>query len=157
MKVWNELANSIATWCRESVDTAVPLPKVTWCFKIVEANLEWSRLVPLSIRTGSAPFPAYGRLTWDESVGPLAALQPTQLIPTVELPAGSAVTLSVRTLTANIQSGIGKIKFLEDQLATMAVNILCAKRPKAERYFSVLDPFSALQRTATNIGVSKFG
>ena len=129
---WNELADSLATRCRESVNSAVPAPKVAWHFRIVDVNLEWLPLVPLSIRTGSVPFPAYGRLTWEESGSPLTILQPTQLIPTVELPDGGAVRLCVRAMTANIQSGVGKVKFLEEQLEAKGVNVFMCQESKGK-------------------------
>ena len=81
-----------------------------------------------------AHLPKYGHgvINWQQSRQPLTTLQPSELIPVVEGHAVSLVQWDLKVVTVNIQSGIDKQHYLEQQFLWHGVHVAFLQEVKGK-------------------------
>ena len=77
-------------------------------------------------RSGSRPRFGEGVINWDLHRGSALSITPEQLIPT----SPGYDTTTIKMVTVNIQSGIDKLHYLEQQFMSNAINIACMQEVK---------------------------
>ena len=127
---FNEMADTVANWCRESDEHGIPGPRPRWNMSSNDFNFDWLVMLPMSLKHGSVPFLAAGKLIWNEDPGPVSVVCAKDVIPTLAAEKGGRFRLQVKMISANVQTGIGKAKYFEEQLSQQSVNIFTCQETK---------------------------
>ena len=127
---FNEMADTVAGWCRESDQHGIPGPRPRWCMSLNDLNFDWMVMLPMGIRHGSVPPLAAGKLVWNEDPGPVSIMSAEDIIPTVTAEKGGRFRLQVKMISANVQTGIGEVKYFEEQLSHQSVHIFACQETK---------------------------
>ena len=128
---WNEMADRVADAAMRGCRDGIPQPDPGWHFQIGQVRLEWALLVPMSCSSDVIPLNHLGQLQWKEEEEPPAALCVEQVIPVTERISGKQMDLSLRVVSANVQTCVGKYKFLEAQLKQRQVQIFCVQESRS--------------------------
>ena len=128
---WNEMADSVAETCRMGQHCGIPEPDPGWPFLIGGICLKWAALVPMSCATMAFPLNMHGQICWMEDEAPPQPLAVQQVIPTRGDFSGQQFRLCFTAASANVQSCIGKYKFLEQQLVDRGVDVFCVQEARS--------------------------
>ena len=120
---WNEFADSCAACFRTFWDPGISSPILPFEYRI--GDLDMSRWHILLGGRDAHAFPkvSSGVANWAAGDNRLTVMQPEQVIPFVEERDATTWCLQVNCMTANLQSAVGKIPFLEQQLEAKRVAI----------------------------------
>ena len=127
---WNEMADRIADVFMRGEDFSIPVPDPGWHFCIKHLRMEWAQLVPMSCCSDAFPPNPAGQLFWQENECPPQPVPVHRLIPTTEDITGKQFSVSVHAVSANVQTCIGKCKFLEQLLKERDVGIFCVQEAR---------------------------
>ena len=129
---WNELADVVADGFMRRLTGAGTEPDTGWDFCVGHIDLQWAVLVPLSCRPGGVPLNQSGQLTWSEHEGSPQQLATHKVIPVWDGFAGRQISLDIVAISANVQTCVGKYKYLEEQMTQFGAHILCLQEAKCQ-------------------------
>ena len=128
---WNEMADTVAESCRMGRQSGIPKPDPGWPFLIGGVCLKWAALIPMSCAAMALPLNMQGQLCWKEGEAPPQPLAAHQVIPTSGDFSGQQIRLCLKVASANVQTCIGKYKFLEQQLLDRGIEVFCVQEARS--------------------------
>ena len=126
---WNELADAIAGAVMRGDETVVNLPELPVGLRLGEIDFSFANFCGMD-RNGSRLRFGEGVLNWGQHRGPALMVTPTQLIPTSPGYETATIAWDIKMVTVNLQSGIDKLHYLEQQFVSNAINIACLQEVK---------------------------
>ena len=129
---WNELADTLAGVCMEGGDSFYHLPVLELAVAVGDVELALASYLPGPWGDNMPRF-FEGSINWEQPAGAMTRLRPDQLIPTVPGFDVQLATWKLKIITANLQSGIGKLHYIERQLLEQQVHVAFLQEVKGTR------------------------
>ena len=128
---WNELADVIAGTIMAGRGSLDNLPDFEGGVRLGDVDFTFAGYVNSGRTTGYPRF-CEGTINWAPHRGSATAIAPDKLIPTTPGRAVETIVWKVKAVTVNIQSGLDKLKFLEQQFLEQQFHIVFMQEMKGK-------------------------